>query len=269
MKVIFLIPLKSEEISRDWNYTVALALRCLDSVFNQSSDSFKVVLSCNRFPYDSTSNNLEIVERDHPIPENWEAGHKDKYNKIKQGLIVARESSPCYIMKLDADDLVHKDLVSHVLARGKDGYFINKGYIYADGCTWIQKLNKFHGFCGSSNLIRVNPKELPESMEQDSKSFDILCCGHNIFEEFYQSRGKHLYSIPFRSAVYVSATGENHSGHDIKNLRSSKAWLLGLLKRRPLGARLRNKFCLKPLSNYIKHVQQGDAPNALPLRGKT
>ncbi|AFY37885.1 hypothetical protein Lepto7376_1542 [[Leptolyngbya] sp. PCC 7376] len=268
MKVAFVIPLKSEEVSKDWNVTIALLLRCLESIFNQSSNSFDVYLSCNSFPYISSSEKLHIIEHDYPIPTTWDDGHKDKYQKIYRALIEVQKNAPCYVMKLDADDLLHQNLVQFVTTDGKEGYYIENGYTYVDGKKWIQKLPQFHNLCGSSNLIRVTPQELPYSMNKKGKKFDIMLCGHNIFEEFYRSKGKDIARIPFRAGIYISGSGENHSGHDLQNIKSRRKWMSSFVKRQLLTKKIRRDFSLFPLSDYLTLIQQGKNPRSLPLRLK-
>jgi hypothetical protein len=171
-------------------------------------------------------------------------------------------------MKLDADDLIHRDLARYVSDRKEDGFIINRGFFYRDGMRTIQADNRFNKVCGSSSMIWLNAHEFPASIKDDPRDFDILQCGHNIFDEFYRERNKMISNVPFRAAIYLSGNGENISGHDIKSIKSRKKALLSLLKRRPLMARHTKNFSLLDIRKVADLVRAGATPSGLPLRRK-
>lgn len=268
MKVLFVMPLKAREVSSDWHRTVALTLRSLGSVFNQADTEFRAVLVCNEFPYVSTSPQLEIIEESFPLPQTWEDGPKDKYRKIQRGLVAIREEAPCYIMKLDADDLIHRDLVGHVRSVGAPLYLVEKGYAYAEGHRIVHQLDAFHLYCGSSNIVACEAKDLPATMAEDPMDHDILSCGHHEVKEQYEARGMVAAAIPFRAAFYSSGNQENHSGNDFSSIKSRRKWLAMLLRRRWLGSSLRRAFAFQPLAEVEALVRAGQVPAGLPLRAK-
>jgi hypothetical protein len=92
--IAFIIRLKSPQRSNDWDHTVALALRCLSSVFNQTMKNFTIYLSCNSFPYVSTSPQLKILEDEYALPSDWNSAHSDKYRKVQRALVEAGSMAP-------------------------------------------------------------------------------------------------------------------------------------------------------------------------------
>jgi hypothetical protein len=267
-KVLFVIPLKAKEVSKDWDCTVALTLRCLMSLRNQVDQEFQTVLVCNSFPYTSESDDLTIIEENFTVPTSWEEGHSDKYRKIHRGLIEARKHAPAYIMKLDSDDMVHRDLVGYICKQNSELFIIEKGYVYCEGGRKVHATNGFHHICGSSNVVLCAPEELPSSMEEDSKAFDILRCGHTIVESFYSERGKTAHRIPFRAAVYSSRNGENHSGHNIGAFAGISNLVRQFFRIRMLTSSVRRSFALENLKQIQEMVEIGTCPPELRLKFK-
>ncbi|CAM3910713.1 hypothetical protein H7J08_02195 [Mycobacterium frederiksbergense] len=60
----------------------------------------------------------------------------DKGTKVGIGLIAAREFGPEYVMQVDADDFVHRDLVSFVNSHhGHPGWVLKRGVMYSPPAT--------------------------------------------------------------------------------------------------------------------------------------
>ena len=263
--LVFVVPLKSPAASNDWIRTVALALRCMASVYRQSVRTFRLVMAANEFPYHSTDPAIRILEDPYPIPATSADGLVDKNRKLQRCLVEAKEMAPCYVMKLDADDMIHRDLVKYVREREAGGFTLARGYLHADGRRSVQVEDRFHKVCGSSNIVRVGPDDLPHSMDAEADRYPILNCGHHQFPEFYEEKGYRIETVPFRAAVYSSGNGENHSGYDVRLSRSRREWLHSWARRRPLRRRIREDFCLVPIKTLEDVVRRREVPMGLPL----
>src|SRR2546426_10364999 len=67
--LVFVVPLKSARISRDWSLTSRLFERCLRAICNQSSPNFRVVVVCNERPItDFHHPHVHYLEVDFPPP---------------------------------------------------------------------------------------------------------------------------------------------------------------------------------------------------------
>ena len=48
--LVFCIPLRSKEVSKDWNKVSLLFNRTLESIYNQTNANFKVFVACHQIP---------------------------------------------------------------------------------------------------------------------------------------------------------------------------------------------------------------------------
>lgn len=213
-RFVFVIPLRNPAVAQDWDRCVALGADTLRSALNQTApqDRFRVILVCQDFPEGIVEHPcLDIIR--HPFPDpakNWGDQHEDKYLKIRHGLVRARDYAPCYVMKLDADDLVSNRLVEFVLNDdNRRGYYLELGYRWRDGSKYLEPTKKFYKGCGSSNALYANTTQLPPSIEDDSRDYDLVALGHNITVETFTNRGTPLGLVPFPAAIYRMESGEN------------------------------------------------------------
>jgi hypothetical protein len=154
---------------------------------------------------------LEIVRQDVPTPAKaWRANHVDKYAKLRVALLHAARYAPCYVMKLDADDLLHRELVEFIVANdNRNGYYIDKGYIWQSGSKFLKPLDRFHQVCGSSNILYLNSGDFPSNEAGSFSDPLIMRLGHNITVSHFEDEGRPLMPLPFRAAIYRLGHGEN------------------------------------------------------------
>lgn len=212
----FVVPLRNPSVANNWDATVELCMDTLRSLANSNDPRCEVLLVCREFPSSDFSDNITILRHPFPDPEkNWEDQHRDKYLKIKMGLVeLHRRGSTYYVMKFDADDLVSKELVPWVLSDGnRHGYVIEKGYRLDYAARQITKIKScFHKNCGSSNILYAPPEALPTSMD-DKHPYDLITQGHNIVVDTFLERGKSLKPVPFPAVISRTQTGENITSH--------------------------------------------------------
>jgi hypothetical protein len=261
-------------VERNFNATV-------HSIFSQvGSDSFKCIVACNEIPklekaYDDR---LEFISLNIPTPTTWVEMARDKFWKLTIIAIRIREildeqqnpENGIYVMPVDADDLLNCNL-----AKWCEDHPNEHGAVSADGYVWNGK-NKFmliypemHTFCGSCNIIKMYPDDLPVSLPADpSKCHDKEVAGelnarypirfdHNTVVLRYAAQGRAFATLPFRSTVYLRETGDNISAIYSKEQTANKtihsrkfhlrAFLLKLLccQYRPVTRKLKREFSIE------------------------
>jgi hypothetical protein len=216
VRFAFIVPLRNPSVAKDWTSTVRLCVETLRSLSRPANSDHKVFLVCRDFPEVEFGLIVRIIRHPFPDPEkNWKAQHKDKYAKIKMGLVELRKvNDPHYVMKFDADDLISDKVVPWVLAQGNGrGYFVDQGYRLQESRGLLAQVKTgLHKTCGSTNILYALPTDMPRSMEDDG-NFDLMTQGHNIVTETFLARGTPLEPIPFPAVISRLGTGENITSH--------------------------------------------------------
>jgi hypothetical protein len=216
--LVFIIPLKSAQISRSWTLSNRLFERCLRSICRQTSPNFRVVVVCNEKPQiDFTHPNVHYIEVDFPPPMpdpeeertgGYEYGYSqdiarknaDKARRIRSALDYATRYEPTHFMVVDADDCVSSRLAELVSRHPKsDGWFFRKGYMYPEGGRFLLcNVRNFHHICGTSVIIA---SRLIHTLFSDPDFYA------HTFDE--SPPGTALSPLPFAGAVYSMENGDN------------------------------------------------------------
>lgn len=264
--VVFVACVKHPLDSKSYRTVWELLNNTLLSVCNQTDRNFKVVVVCNEIlPLLHNSEliipHTEFVKVDFPRPgmagrrnlcrlgnlspppgdETWEEKGQfseqlivprmniriDKGTKILTGLLAAEKYHPDYIVLLDADDFVLKDLVEYIHKhKGGDGWIMSHGYrMLKKSLTPIYKEDSF---CGTGNTILFEhlTKKIPLSLSVGSSQEDIISetetefllmalGAHRHVKTYFQKHSILLDEFPFRGVVHLLGTGENVS--DVRN----------------------------------------------------
>jgi hypothetical protein len=246
--LVFVIPLKSAEVSNSWERVTQLFERCIKSVCNQTSPNFRVIVVCHKKPkIEFTHPHITYIPVDFSPPNETNPvskGDTDKGRKILKGLIYARQFSPTHTMTVDADDCVSKHLAELIQQHPDSyGWFLNKGYKYQEGSNYIYiKRSNFYKMCGSCNILRYDLNDLPETPEYNrGYGYYRYYIDHAKVRDILKNKAKPLKSLPFPGAVYILETGENLSNNS-KRLRFS------IFNRKLLNQSVRDEFRLYDLS---------------------
>jgi hypothetical protein len=242
----FVLALQSPAVSKDWDYVSRLCERTMRSICQQTSDQFRVFLSCNERPrmkFDHPS--LRIIEDEFPAPEpTFEGRMTDKWIKLRRSLVAAGKHGDGYIMFVDADDCIHRNLAAYVAAHsGVSGWRITRGYLHDIGSRWIYPVNHFDMLCGTSAIIWLKATEFPPDMTSPQEDHFILCQGHAKIAEYLAKRGRPLQPLPFAGAVYNTGTGENSTGFSLRH-QGRRTRLARMFSLRPVTRRIRETFGL-------------------------
>ena len=247
--LVFVIPLKSSQVSKSWEHVSKLFERCVRSVCNQTSNNFRVVVVCHEKPQIEFSHpHITYIEVDFPAPDiDNESKILDKRRKIIWGLNYARQLKATYTMNLDADDCVSKHLAEFVEQKPhSNGWFLDRGYLYQDGSNLLYlKRKDLHQWCGSCHIVRYDLLNLPERVEDESGDLSNYYCSHRKVVNKFAQEGTPIEPLPFTGAIYVLGHGDNIFGN-FNKLIPHKGIFQGLKRVmfnfRPLTRAVRNEF---------------------------
>jgi len=229
----FVTTLRHPHNSADYDRVEALLRDTLASVTRQTCSDYVVIIVGNRKPSFALPARTQFVEVDFSppsldgAPQTGKApGVWDKGTKVGVGLIAAREFGPEYVMQVDADDFVHRDLVSFVSGHpGHPGWVLKRGVMYSRSRNCYTLQRKLFRICGSSFIVPLDAYEVPEDLTVNATQQQIAAAygdgleqvlgNHRYSLEWRQDRGRVLEPLPFSGAAYQVDTGENHSGNEL------------------------------------------------------
>lgn len=238
--LVFLVPLKSKQVSRDWSRVSQLLERCVLSIVNQTSDNFKLVIVCHERPDIRVQHpSIDYLEVNFPPPnlgrENIiNSMDRDKNKKMQKGLEYVSSINPSHIMFVDADDCVSCKIADFVNRKPHaNGWVLDSGYVYEDGSNKIfYKQDRFYLMSGTSHIIRYSLLKDERLRSIYTESDSPL---HQTIVDTMSKRGTPLESLPFPGAIYVVGNGENiYAGEDEyhDNVRlNSEVSIFSLIKK--------------------------------------
>lgn len=249
----FCIPLKSKQVSNNWDNTTRLFNQTLYSAYNQTCSDFKILVACHEIPdlYHNYDKRVEFLISDNPIPQNPDEMMLDKGWKVHLMSLRLKELGAGYTMVLDSDDLVSNKLAEYVKENPKKNGFISKyGYVYNEGDYYLKKMAYLYRTCGSCTIINYSIEDLPENMPRNfydgeiERKWIIRKC-HRDIPKYLKSVGRKLSILPFPSTIYVRNTGDNHSMIDGGNMSWKRAIELSLRNKITINYKIKEEFSLK------------------------
>jgi hypothetical protein len=275
-RVVFLIPIASSRVAKDWHLACSYLRQTLASIFNSSNGNFCVVMAGHEAPDFELPQDprFKFLSLDHPIASQddyWGAAVRDKMIKLSAAWNYAKSIwNSDYVMKVDWDDLISSRLVDW-LANAKDeaGYCINNGWIWRSRSRYIiQHTEQFDRFCGTCMIIRSDmaDKTGPFRHSGDGVKFDdknllleasdpyslipgagtstlLLNDTHKRSEAQFAYLGKKLAKVPFSAAIYSIGHGNNASGQ-YNRTHTLRMWLGRIWRTRVITPGLRREFNL-------------------------
>lgn len=230
---VFAIALKPKGVSSHWEQVERNLRRTIRSA-RAADRSASVIVACHDEPELGDDRAGVVTLRvPFPAPSSPAEGGRDKAAKRRCAAAWLRKSmrddDEAYVMFLDADDLVHRDLVAHVRSGSRPSYVVQTGYI-ADLERGLLRRRRadFHKTCGSSFVFRFARAELPTGWDDLAAPFSQFGSspdqrGHPDYDRVATDLGRPPVAFPFPAVTYVV----NHS----ESLWSAKG-----RGRRPVGA---------------------------------
>ena len=211
--LIFIIPLKSKQVSKNWNLVCKLFERTLRSVCNQTSHKFKAIVVCHELPnINFTHSHVTYFQVNFDIPdEDYWSKEKDKMHKMLVGMNIAQDYAPSHIMFVDADDCISKNLAQFVIKNNScNGWVVNSGYEYREDIKSLIVRNKnFHLRTNTSHIIRNKLLEPYINMNIDDIKRENCILYHIDTAKILRNQGNPLVALPFKAVVYITDNGEN------------------------------------------------------------
>jgi hypothetical protein len=250
----FITTLRHPQNSADYGRVETLLQDTLASVTRQSCDDYRAIIVGNRRPAFPLPERAVFVEVDFAPPSALKGPQTgpasviwDKGTKTAVGLIAARAFAPDYVMPLDADDFVHREIAAFAHARpGRPGWVVTRGWVYSRARNAYAFRRKFFRICGTSFIVPFDAYEVPPDLTVSATQQEIAqafgerlenLLEHGYAFDWWREHGRRLEPLPFAGSVYQVDTGENHSG----NVLVGPAL--------PYGSHLYRNFAIRPSRN--------------------
>ena len=126
--LIFCIPLRSKEVSKDWNKVSLLFNRTLESVYNQTNGNFKIFVACHQIPTlnQTYDDRVQFIIVNTKIPITYMDMMGDKDSKIytcqnaARKYLIEQNLKGSYFMNVDSDDLISCKIADFVATKATE-----------------------------------------------------------------------------------------------------------------------------------------------------
>jgi glycosyltransferase involved in cell wall biosynthesis len=265
----FIIPVRHQDNSSDWNSLIENLKQTMDSINNQSDPDWKCVIVANegaRLP--ELPPKFEVKRVDFPPNEFHERGtvdletfrdvfRLDKGKRVLEGMKHAKDSR--YFMIVDDDDLVHRDLVEFAKNNSdKNGWFIKRGLVWNSGGNLLMLHNNFHRFCGTSHIVRSDLIDLEINQKDNNHEYIKRILGsHMSIEQELSASGNMIDPLPFHGAIYRVGHSNAHSKSprifrtfiaNKNTLKSPKTLIKSIIKLRLLTRKIKDIYFGIPMT---------------------
>jgi len=173
----FIVPFKPKRNSKNWSLDCYYLNNTLESLLHQTNQEFQVFVVYHDEPIDKIRNSKitylnfphnycvfdEITDREAALRDNTYLSKKDVEYLFDQGrkqlfgAQYAKDHEYEFIMCVDADDYVSKNLVAFVNSHkniNNTGWFVNKGYYYVlNQKVFLRQPYSMNTICGSTHIL--------------------------------------------------------------------------------------------------------------------
>lgn len=215
-QVVFCAPLMGRHIAEDWGVVSAGVAHMTASLIAQTNPNWTLLLTSQDRP-----DTLPDDPRIQFLPFDAPVTGMDKLIKVKylvNALGPSMEGRDGYLHALDADDILHPDLVAHICRDNNgQGYWHKYGGMLDAETGRIARCGPrslryptsrpFLSQCGSSAAVYVDYRDPARRADELATLF--YTSGHRNFLRVSRALGLHLAPLPFAAALYVMNTGEN------------------------------------------------------------
>lgn len=215
MRFAFAISLKARSACANWETAQRNLRRTVRSATHAAAaDDALIAVACHDEPDlgSDAAPNLHILPVSFPEPTNTQDAGRDKARKrraIGAWLRERLDGGAVYVMFLDADDLVHRDVVRHTLAHEHGSYLVRDAYSFDFRRRLLQhRPEGFDWARGSCFVCRFTTDELPTSADETTSAFAQFGAspdqrGHLEYPELATELGRAPVPFPFAAAAYT------------------------------------------------------------------
>jgi len=262
MTIGIAIPLKSKQISRDWEVTCASLKATIDSILIQSDSDYNVVVvghDCPDFLSTISHSNIKFVRATFSAPDRNSPSFttkdliNDKTLKIISCLYELKNESLTYVYQLDSDDLIHKDFVKKIKSiANTSAIILESGYLYYKSSNRYIETTELDQLCGSTVVVAANAFTFPSKVDI-SLIHDIPWTKYrhmNIYK-FFEFDTKQAYiRLNEKLVTYVLASGDNFSDRWRDSWIKKLKWKLKpYLQGRKVDTEFKRNFLGNPQKN--------------------
>lgn len=225
---VFGIPLVSRKIASDWSNVIFLLGNTLRSILAQSDPDFRILIAGNEQPDIPELGDPRVEFLVCPSPEKstltkkemmWDKGSKKE--RLGKRL---RQLGGGFLMLVDADDLVHRDVVSHA-RKSTHGCIARMGYSLDVRRSAIFDLpaltgRPFDQTCGTCAVVRFSVEDLPAPDSDWQASSDLYFyrlsfASHRKWAKVAVEHQRPLADFPFPATAYIVNHSSNWSEVDL------------------------------------------------------
>jgi hypothetical protein len=216
-RLVFAVPLKPRATARDWSAVEEALRRTVTSARAAAGvEGAEIVIAGHERPDLKEADGADVTTLVVPfdVPSTSGEAKRDKARKRRfVGAWLRRRHDPAssvWVVFLDADDLLHRDLGTFLRASDAPSCVIEDGYVYAsDRGLLIRYPTGFNRTCGSTFACRFTHTELPDAWDDERAPFSQFGStpeqrGHQDYDTVATEIGKPPITVPFPAAVYVA-----------------------------------------------------------------
>jgi len=256
----FIIPVRHQENSKDWNALKANLTQTIASISAQTNPNWRAIIVANiGADLPDLPDKFEVLRVDFPpnlFHEQQGADKEvfshcfriDKGRRVLKGMLSALNTK--FFMIVDDDDFVSNRLVDFV-SRNQNayGWKVSQGYIWGDRGSLLLYSKNFSNLCGTSLIVRADIYQLPASFElADEEYIKTMLGSHVKIGKILEDRKTPLADLPFPGAIYRIGHSNAHS----KSPQLLKLYLFNKqLLSKPLTL-LQNIFSFRYLDTALK-----------------
>ncbi len=266
--VTFVIPLRSPQSSKNWEDVLDRldeTARSIENMHRECSDVRAILVATDDAVLRALPICFEVVRTDLPPPSvsvfhgdcdervRVDAVRWDKGYKVALGMIRAREAGSKFVMCVDADDLLSKQIPALVRQNANAfGWYISKGWILPLKSKWGILLQDFHNWCGTHAIVRTDLLPLADHVDDIEPELVKRLFGHHRdLIPYLENKETPLTPINFYAAVYcVDNPGSNYGRGSLratffqprKLFSEPRSFMKWLLRLRYFGRKERAMF---------------------------
>ena len=210
--VRFLIPMVGPHHVGDWESVTQRLSTTLQGFLDQDDPRWQAVICCQDRPPLPDDPRIRHLPFDDPTPGN------DKWRKLAALCedLTTTCHSPTYVMSFDADDLLHRGAVGHMLRlQAPGGYLVEQGYVmdHATGAVAMAQARSlgaplqkpFWKLCGSCMALPHDP-----ALRESANFLRAMTQHeHRMFPYLARLAGYRPQTLTPPSVLYVLNHGEN------------------------------------------------------------